>query len=122
VVLSFCYLIKQKDNFTSHIVVIVIVVVVAAAADDDDDVVLFLFDETSVHFLAMVSPLPAFRATEFLRGEKFSTHAQPQNWKALHFNRFLYTHTISLCIEVTRHDTNIRFPLLISRYIRETFV
>jgi hypothetical protein len=69
VVLYFCYLIKHTDNFTSH-------VVVAAA----DDVVLFFFYETSAHFGAMVSPLPAFRANEFLRGEDFSTHAQPQTW------------------------------------------
>jgi hypothetical protein len=54
-------------------------------------VVLFFFYDTSAHFWAMVSPLPAFRATEFLQGEDFSTHAQPQTWNAFYFISFLYT-------------------------------
>jgi hypothetical protein len=88
VVLSFCYLIKHKDNFTSHFVVVVVVVV---DDDDADDVVLFYFYDTSAHLWAMVYPLPAFRATEFLRGEDFSTHAEPQTWKALYFISFFIT-------------------------------
>jgi hypothetical protein len=113
-------LIKHTDNFISHFVVAVVDAVVAG--DADDAVVLFFFYDTSAQFWAMDSPLPAFRTTEFLRGEDFSNHAQPQTWKASYFISLFYTPNFSPCIEVTKHDTNIRFPLLISRHIGETSV
>jgi len=120
---SFLLLIKHKDNFISHYVVAVVDAAVAGDDDDADDaVVLFFFYDTSAQFWAMDSPLPAFRTTEFLRGEYFSNHAQPQTWKTSYFISFFYTPNISPCIEVTKLDTNIRFPLLISRHICETSV
>jgi hypothetical protein len=72
VVLSFLYLIRHKNNFTSHVVVVVVVVVVD---DADYVVVFFFFYDSSAHFWVMVSPLLVFRATNFLRGEDFITHA-----------------------------------------------
>jgi hypothetical protein len=96
VVLSFCYLIKHKDKLTSHCID-----VVADDNDHDDGVrVLFFFHHTAALFLIMVSPFQAFRLTP----------------------SFLHIPTISPCREVTKHDTNIGIPLLISRHISEIFV